>query len=125
MHLTASNLTNVHMLKILYQTKQKCMKQAKICRIMVVKKGAFGGGLFIIGWNKHRNAFAAIFINIFRMHLYVDEFLLAPISMVKIYKLGYSLIIERLRCLLSAIFILDRCLIYSKNSWDLLITQTQ
>ena len=102
MHLTASNLTNVHMLKILYQTKQKCMKQAKICRIMIVKKGAFGGGLFIIGWNKHRNAFAAIFINIFRMH--VDEFLLAPISMVKIYKLGYSLIIERLRCLLSAIF---------------------
>ena len=71
-----------------YQTKQKCMKQAKICRIMVVKKGAFGGGLFIIGWNKHRNAFAAIFINIFRMHLYVDEFLLAPISMVKMYKLN-------------------------------------
>ena len=95
MHLTASNLTNVHMLKIPYQTKQKCMKQPKICRIMVVKKGAFGGGLFIIGWNKHRNAFAAIFINIIRVHLYVDEFLLAPISIVKIYKLSYSLIIER------------------------------
>ena len=105
MHLTASNLTNVHMLKIPYQTKQKCMKQPKICRIMVVKKGAFGGGLFIIGWNKHRNAFAAIFINIFRMHLYVDEFFLAPISMVKIYKLGYSFIIERLRCLLIVRFI--------------------
>ena len=62
------------MLKIPDQTKQKCMKQAKICRIMIVKKGAFGGELFIIGWNKHRNAFATIFINISRMHLYVDEF---------------------------------------------------